>query len=86
MATKGKGTMFARYAASHGPKHLPCPSPADLKAEYLKLKKLGLPDEDALHLMALRAKGAMSTSNTSGGGKLPAFIRVLNNRGFKVDY
>jgi hypothetical protein len=89
MATKGKeawkvSPMFERYYKSHGPQHLPCPSPAEIEADYRKLKAKGLTDAEAFYALALEGKGAMSVSNTSGGGKLPAFYNSLRKRGIKI--
>jgi hypothetical protein len=76
--------MFRRYYESHGKNHLPCPSPEEIESDFAKLKAVGLPDEDAWHLMALRGGGAMCVQDSGGGGRYPDFLKTLRARGFKV--
>jgi hypothetical protein len=79
-----ENAMFRRYYESHGPQHMPCPSPEQNAAELAALKELGLPDEDAYRLMALRACGSMATQGSNGGGRYSDFLKVLRARGFDV--
>lgn len=76
--------MFRRYYESHGPQHMACPSPESIESDLAKLKELGLPDEDAYRLMALRACGSMATQGSSGGGRYTAFLQQLRARGFDI--
>jgi hypothetical protein len=76
--------MFRRYYESHGPQHMACPSPESIESDLAKLKELGLPDEDAYRLMALRACGSMATQGSSGGGRYTAFLQQLRARGFEI--
>jgi hypothetical protein len=78
--------MFDRYQQSHGKQHLPCPTSAEIEKSFAELKKLGLTDFDAYHLMALRGGGAMAVQNSNGGGRYPAFLQLLRAKGFKVSY
>jgi hypothetical protein len=68
-----ENAMFRRYYESHGPQHMACPSPESIENDLAKLKELGLPDEDAYRLMALRACGSMATQGSSGGGRYSVF-------------